>query len=205
MIAAVAGETCATPPTNRIRSIQRGHTAVDRFYVMEHPLRALRCTTSRQVMRPNMRPNTTSRSRVPPEPVSGLATHRAASRARTGSGKTACGRAPFRVMKRVRPRTPGPACNLRCSRLPLRGSAGWLVRAASAPGFPLDCAGRHARAPRWRQFKSGTMTRQESRTMLAYTPFVTWFDSSIYPCFKGSRAIFRQTLARLNERGNDSL
>ena len=52
MIAAVPGEDLHHA-ANRVRSLQRVHTAVHRVYVIEHPLRELRCTTSAKSMRPN--------------------------------------------------------------------------------------------------------------------------------------------------------
>ena len=113
-------------------------------------------------------------------------------------------------MNNLGKRSPEPACNLRSSRLPLRGGAGWLVRAASASNFPRNCglnwllAGTRERQGGG-EFKSGTMARQESATIEAYRPSVPRLDDSIYPCFKGSRAIFRRTLARLNEWENESL
>jgi hypothetical protein len=56
-----------------------------------------------------------------PRPVSGLATHRPAFPREKRSGIAACCRTPFRVVKWAGQYALGPTCNLRCSRLPLRG------------------------------------------------------------------------------------
>jgi hypothetical protein len=47
MIAAVPGEDLHKS-ANGIQFIQHGHIAVNRFYMIERPVRALRCTTSRR-------------------------------------------------------------------------------------------------------------------------------------------------------------
>lgn len=65
---------------------------------------------------------------------------------------------------------PEPTCVVRRGRLPLRGQRRLAISMRSAPCFPFNRA-THARAPRRRQFRSGSRERQESgRTYAGSAP-----------------------------------
>ena len=98
----------------------------------------------RPAPRESMRDERDGYATFSPRPVSGLATHRPAFPRVRRSGMIACCRVPFRVVKwtengrdsaREDRLATCVAVAYRCG-----GSAGWLVRADSAPCFPFNCA-----------------------------------------------------------------